>query len=74
MPDSTRTIIALWATSDRYPPQFVGAVSEGLREAWHEESERIRELAEKWFAEFDEDGGPWTFHSIVHLIDVPREL
>lgn len=67
-------IAALWAydKTDRYPPQFVGAVSESLWDAWREESERIRELAEAWFLDFaDGEREDWTFEVICHALPKP---
>lgn len=74
-----QTIAALWASdeSGRYPPQFVGAVSEGLRDAWWEESERLRELAEAWFCDFvgaGDDDGPWRFDVAYHHLEAPAPV
>ena len=73
-----KTIAALWCfdKAERYPPQFVGAVSEGLRDAWYEESERIRELAEQWFSEFDDDPempDRWRFEVVYQRVPVPAD-
>lgn len=68
-----RHVASLWAIHDegRFPPQFVGAVASSLRELWFSESERIREMAERWFTEWGDDDGPWTFEVSHHDISVP---
>lgn len=74
MVEHPREIVCLWAThkADQYPPQFVGAVSEGLRDAFFEESERLRELAETWFGEFGvEPPEAWDFHVAYGSLPVP---
>jgi hypothetical protein len=72
----SKLIAALWAydRTGRYPPQFVGAVAESLRDAFGEESERLRVLAEEWFADFA--GEPegrlrWWYEIVVQELVVP---
>jgi hypothetical protein len=63
-----KLVVCLWARCERYPePQFVGAVAESLRDAWFEESERLREAAEAWFEDFDDAHG-WEFWTTDELI------
>jgi hypothetical protein len=73
---SEAQIAALWAfdKAGRYPPQFVGAVAESLRDAWFEESERIRAEAERWFSEFDDEPevkDRWVFEVFYSALTVP---
>lgn len=71
-----RTIAALWGfdRTDRYPPQFVGAIAESLRDSWWEEGERLRKLAEQWFSDFDDEvPDRWTFEVCYTSVDVPAK-
>jgi len=68
---SVKQIAALWAfdKSGRYPPQFVGAVSDGLWDAWPEEAERIREEAVSWFLDFgDDEVDRWEFETVFQSL------
>jgi hypothetical protein len=74
MSRESNCIAALWGfdESGRYPPQFVAGVAESLRDSWFEESERLRGLAEEWFASFGEpDDGPWRFEVFHHQLEAP---
>jgi hypothetical protein len=72
----TAEIVALWGFDKigRFQPQFIGAVAEGLRDAFYEESERLRRLAEEWFAGLDDDPSEndrWRFEVRAHNVAVP---
>jgi len=71
-----KTIASLWAFDKvgRYPPQFVVAVAESLRDSWFEESERLRALAEQWFSEFDDEPevkDRWVFEVFYQALPMP---
>jgi hypothetical protein len=74
-----KSVAALWAfdRTDRYPPQFVGAISESLVDHWSEETERILNLARRWFSDFDDEPeveDRWTFAIHYHEVEIPTVL
>lgn len=58
-----KTIVCLWARSERYQePQFVGAVSDSLHGYLREEADRLLDEAKHWWLDWDDgDDAPWTF-------------
>jgi hypothetical protein len=38
-------------------------------DAWREEADRLRSLAEQWFRDFDDLSGPWEFWTTYERIE-----
>jgi len=61
----------LWASNDRYPPQFISAWPEGLVHAWNDWFLTLRTEAERGYRELAVEDGPWEFWMTVERIQRP---